>query len=339
MPIARYHSLDKLKVLCAFLIVCVHAPFPGVIGEYFMPLTRIAVPIFFMVSGFFWNPDSLRKQITKLLKLLIFANVLYFFVDLAKAFARHGVSDFFSDAFSLESLFQFVVFNESPFAPHLWYLGAIIYVLIVSYYVEKFKLKQILVYVIPILLLVDLVLGKYSRLIFNREFPYIFVRNWLFVGVPYFFIGNFIHEDSHGEKKRFDFSCIAISCGVLLFSVTSLLERYLLVLNELDTRRDHYISTTFLAIAVFTLFLLYIDNNASFISRVGRQDTTLIYIIHYLIIGIMGGVVKAIGVRGLYKPIRPVVVFILTTVLVEGFNFVKVKTGSMINKEKRCTNS
>lgn len=40
----RYHSLDKLKAFCAFFVVCIHTPFLGVFGEYFMVLTRIAVP-------------------------------------------------------------------------------------------------------------------------------------------------------------------------------------------------------------------------------------------------------------------------------------------------------
>lgn len=54
----RYNSLDVLKVLCAFFIVCIHAPFPGTWGGYFTSITRIAVPIFFMISGFFWKAES-----------------------------------------------------------------------------------------------------------------------------------------------------------------------------------------------------------------------------------------------------------------------------------------
>lgn len=42
----RAEQIDALKAVCAFLVVCIHAPFPGKIGEYFTSLTRIAVPIF-----------------------------------------------------------------------------------------------------------------------------------------------------------------------------------------------------------------------------------------------------------------------------------------------------
>jgi len=42
----RIHGLDALKGLCAFLVVCIHKPFPSTFGEYFTALTRGAVPIF-----------------------------------------------------------------------------------------------------------------------------------------------------------------------------------------------------------------------------------------------------------------------------------------------------
>lgn len=42
----RAGYVDILKALCAFLVVCIHAPFPGIVGDYFTALSRVAVPIF-----------------------------------------------------------------------------------------------------------------------------------------------------------------------------------------------------------------------------------------------------------------------------------------------------
>lgn len=42
----RDEHIRSLSTSGAFLVVCIHAPFPGKIGEYFTSLTRIAVPIF-----------------------------------------------------------------------------------------------------------------------------------------------------------------------------------------------------------------------------------------------------------------------------------------------------
>ena len=310
----RYHSFDKLKVLCAFLIVCIHAPFPGIFGEYFIALARVAVPVFFMISGFFWKPENGKKQILKLLKLLVISNVIYFVFDFVKSI-RSGIVVYIHSTFTLGNLMKFVVFNHSPFAPHLWYLGAIVYVLVVFQLAEKLRLRKVLLYITPVLLLVDLVLGKYSRLLFHREFAYVIVRNWLFVGIPYFAIGLVIREKRGWFKKHIN--GVMVAGGVVVFSITSLLERYLLVTLDLNTRRDHYISTTFLAISVFLLFLFFVNNRDNLMSKIGRQDTTWIYILHYMIISLLGYAIRIVGMSYAYNIVKPVIVFVLTTVLVD----------------------
>lgn len=51
----RAENIDILKAICAFLIVCIHVSFPGKVGAYFTALTRVVVPIFFMISGYFYK--------------------------------------------------------------------------------------------------------------------------------------------------------------------------------------------------------------------------------------------------------------------------------------------
>lgn len=51
----RAENIDVLKAICAFLVVCIHVPFPGKMGAYFTTLTRVAVPIFFMITGYFYS--------------------------------------------------------------------------------------------------------------------------------------------------------------------------------------------------------------------------------------------------------------------------------------------
>ena len=312
--IQRYNSLDKLKVFCSFLIICIHAPFLGVFGDYFMALTRIAVPIFFMISGFFWNPLNGKKQVIKLLKLLVIANAIYLAFDLVRAIDS-GIDVYIQATFTVGNLLKFVLLNQSPFAPHLWYLGAIVYVIATFQMAEKMGVKRFLLYLIPILLLGDLILGKYSLLLLHKEFPYVIVRNWLFVGIPYFGIGYVIRENR--ERIERGINGLIVTGGVVAFSITSLLERYLLIAANLNTKRDHYISTTLLAIAVFLLFLYLIDNRESALAKIWRRDSTLIYILHYLVISVLGYVMRSVGIADAYNIVRPVIVFALTTALVD----------------------
>ena len=59
--IKRFNGLDILKAICAFLVVFIHVPIQGFMKEYLVALCRIAVPIFFMITGYFWSND-LNKQ-------------------------------------------------------------------------------------------------------------------------------------------------------------------------------------------------------------------------------------------------------------------------------------
>ena len=112
-------------------------------------------------------------------------------------------------------IIDFLVFNESPLGGHLWYLGAILYTLISVRMVQSFGNIKHLYYLIPILLLGDLILGKYAILILGREFPYIIARNWLFVGIPFFSIGMLMRE----KKFRIGW------WGIPVFALTTILER------------------------------------------------------------------------------------------------------------------
>ena len=95
---SRADNIDILKATCAFLIVCIHVPFPGVIGEYFTALTRIAVPVFFMITGYFYfdveEKNGETRQIKKIFKLVLEANVLYLLWDSFYAVLSRNMSFF-----------------------------------------------------------------------------------------------------------------------------------------------------------------------------------------------------------------------------------------------------
>lgn len=112
----RFNNIDALKTVCAFLIVCIHAPFPGVAGEYFTALSRIAVPIFFMITGYLYPSVVQRggqiQQIKKILKLFLMGNVIYLGWDLVTAIMNHDFETFIS-SFTLKNFGIFLIFNES----------------------------------------------------------------------------------------------------------------------------------------------------------------------------------------------------------------------------------
>lgn len=326
----RDEGLDFLKLICAFLVVCIHIPFPETINKFFSPLTRIAVPIFFMITGYYYSSilecGKVKNQINKIFKLFIIANIIYVFFDLAKTLLNgNQFGHWLENTFGWKKLAIFLAFNVSPFASHLWYLGAILYVLILVYFFEKKLDRKYLYCLIPVLLLFDLVFGSYALVFQGKSFPTALVRNFLFVGLPYFLIGDCLKKFTTKIKAK----CLVLS--IILFSVLSITESMLLVHFGLNNiQRSHYLSTTFLTIAVF-LFALYHGNDITgrifrCCAALGREASLIIYIVHVIIIYACRVLVNVLNIRfilKLWSYTAPFIVFGLSIIVAICFKYIK----------------
>ena len=163
---SRADNIDVLKCICAFLIVCIHISFPGTAGEYFTTLTRIAVPLFFMITGFFYTRTLERRrqkaQIKKVIILIVEGNLVYFIWNVLLGLLRGNAQQFLKTIFSRTSILNFLLFKNDDIAPHLWYLNALSYVLFIVVLADRIGSRKAFYYLIPVLLIGDLILGKYS---------------------------------------------------------------------------------------------------------------------------------------------------------------------------------
>lgn len=200
----RLYQIDSLKLLCAVLVVFIHTVTPY--KADILPLTRCAVPCFFIISGYLiFSPDAarldghLRRSSLRMLKILGWSTALFAAVKLAFAL-RSGDFSFLS----WRAMAAFVALNENPFAGHLWYVGAYLYVLLIVRGCLRLHALPTLFYAIPLLLLLDLCFGKYSIALWGREFPYVYVRNFLCVGLPFVGIGMLLkkHKDKILSTSR-----------------------------------------------------------------------------------------------------------------------------------------
>ena len=270
-----------------------------------------------MITGYFYQytcrkSNGERNQIVKILKLVLITNALYTVLKCLLKIPNHGVSgavQFFIECLTGRKLIRFFVFNESPFSGHLWYLGALLYVLLIIAILRKVKLLDKALFVIPVLLIVDLVFGKYSLLIWGKEFDYIYVRNFLFVGLPYFLIGYTLNKKSNWIKERISPRLSAVlTCT---FVVTTILERFLLEINGINATRDHYISTTFLSCALFIMCLVMKDvGKNNWLAVQGRQNSTMVYILHPAFITVLSVLIPT-SLMNAYNLARPIIIFSL----------------------------
>ena len=265
-----------------------------------------------MITGYFYSDTVARykekQQIKKIFCLVIKANILFFVWNvILDILRRDSIISYVRAVFTGKNLLKFFLLNESPLAGHLWYLGAILYVLVIVLLADKFNCRKTLYYLTPVLLIADLVLGKYSLLIFHREFPYIVVRNFLCVGIPYFCIGNLIREKISSEK----WNKKVLQALIVVFATTSLAERFALLNAGLNATRDHYLSTTFLSICLFVYALKSNWCNKR-VSVIGRKYSTWLYVIHPIFITVFSIVVGKLGLKSIYRCIASIVVYCAT---------------------------
>lgn len=277
-----------------------------------------------MITGYFYSDTVAqhkeKRQIKKILYLAVEANVLFFIWNIAlNVLRRENIVAYIRSIFTGKNLLEFLALNESPLAGHLWYLGAILYVLLIVLLVDRFNCKKVLYYLTPVLLIVDLVLGKYSLLIFHREFPYILVRNFLCVGIPYFCIGNLIREKRCSEK----WNKKVLQVLIVVFAITSLAERFVLVNARLNATRDHYISTTLLSMCLFVYALKSNWHNER-VAVIGRKYSTWLYIIHPIFITAFSMIVGKLGIKSIYRCVAPIVVYCATLVFLIILRKVKI---------------
>lgn len=324
--VKRHSGIDALKFLCAFLVVCIHKPFPGTVGEYIVAISRIAVPIFFMITGFFYKfeDNQEKKQIVKLLKIILFSSILYlawnFLIQISEFVVNGNIDSVLKvfQIFNRKSILQLLFLNESPISGHLWYLNAIVYVFLCCYILKKVKLFKILYWITPLLLSVDLIFGKYAIAIFGREFNYLYVRNFLFVGIPYFIIGNSIRYAFIKGKLNVCSKKYLLVFLMLFSAILCIIEKYTILSFEINATRDHYISTTLLACVVFVFFLVansYENKKLKWIYDIGRNHSLDIYIIHPIVIVVLHIMSKMFYVERVYSYVAPILVFCVSIFL------------------------
>ena len=194
----RNSTVDILKAICAMLVVLLHVETP--LAHYYQPLMRCAVPCFFMISGYMLADgniyERLQRNIKNVIYLIFWSSALFIGIKLClKGF------DFSSVVPTKQQFIYFICLNENPWGFHLWNLSAYLYTLIFAIIVEKYNLWKFAFFCVPLLLIGDLVLGKYSILLLHQTYNFLYIRNFLFVGIPYFYLGAWLKRTKINDKK------------------------------------------------------------------------------------------------------------------------------------------
>ena len=133
---SRNESFDLVRILAFIAIVFLHMGATAGVQETPLAATvnavaRFAVPFFFAVTGFFLARADVRKLARGFRKELAFtacAVALYFALAALGLWDWSGVGLPISAFFERDWVGPFLLWNDFPFAYHLWFLFAALYV-------------------------------------------------------------------------------------------------------------------------------------------------------------------------------------------------------------------
>nr|MCR4776631.1 acyltransferase [Saccharofermentans sp.] len=278
------HSIDVMRIVMAFLVVVIHVPFADKAGEVFITYGKTAVPFFLVICGYFLyrddNAEMMKRLIKQTKRIFIFfiaANVFYAGVYAVYLRVTSGSSDGMKACFSAKVLTDFALYNLSPFSEHLWYLGSLLYALLIMLLLNKLKLMKFAMFLAPFLVAAYVVL---SHLGIGTPVQ---LRNALFVGLGYTMMGMLIRRF---EKKILDHKAAAPILWILsvICVVTAIVE----LKGYKQGVAVPFVSCEILIYLIVLLCLKYPDfGKDTFAEWLGRECSLPVYILHIAVLQLM----------------------------------------------------
>lgn len=274
----RSYSIDFIKGIAAISVVWLHCanndPFDSIIHL----IGRMAVPMFFIITGYFLpsmiKSGHITNHIIKITKIAIGALAFYFPLFCIEAYLNGDLKHQLLNIFRLDDLWDKVLFSQYPFyvnAGHLWYLIAILYILgFIYFYTKKHRIST-LYCLIPLLFIIGYLISSFE--VTDRKY----YHNFLFTGLPYILFGSYIHEQLTYKK----ISNRVIGLLIAMFSILYLVEIALYLYIGLPARREHYLCI----IPLVSFILIWAAQNPNygekyFITTIGRDYSIYIYVFH-----------------------------------------------------------
>lgn len=188
--------LDIFKLFLCFLVICIH--YVRQMYDHF-PIYRMAVPTFFLISGYFMfikaPEDNETKALSFVRRSLIYMLIglgLHFVFDFFLTFRSDGsLSDFFETQIYNDFFRNFVFYNYplSKTGSHLWYLIALFIVSIIHYLLVKLKLLKTYPIIIIFSLTIHFIFSGYIPDVVDEAVSLFYIRNAFFMGLPLFGLG------------------------------------------------------------------------------------------------------------------------------------------------------
>ena len=296
-------SLHALKLIAALAVVVMHARVP-VLSSVTLPLCKLAVPLFLMISGYCLMDDdgrlrreSIGRAIPRILRLTLWANVLYIVYQVVmgcltgdpwRPLLRLTDSHFWTD----------LVCFGGTVSGHLWYLVAYLQVLLFFWLFTQRRVPRWVYWCIPLGLLLNLLIGNYGFLL-GLHTTYQTSRNFFTIALPCVSLGMWLHEQrtrlaGGGERcseAKADgplVSHLAVTYdrrwSLLMAAGLLYLESFLYKIYCPEHTADVWLMTVPAAAVVLWTFVSHPEWGSGRLADWGRRWSLHIYIYHMMVL-------------------------------------------------------
>lgn len=279
----KLEMLNIVKLVAAYMVVFIHVSFSGKFGVAIICLARFAVPLFFMISGYFsytsiksGNTIKLDNKIYSIGRLYLESISFYVIlvmcvlrnIDKFKAWLNVGIN--------AKAIVKWILFNKFSMIEleHLWFIGALLYCYI---FMRSFYKHENIIKFLPLLLIVNYILGEGNAVLHLTEVPEYATRNAWFCGLPCFAIGYLIREQKNSHKVE-----LLLKSGInKVFLVAALVsEGMVLIEAHFVGLTDLYVFSLLTAVFLLLYGITYKGQINDKLKVITEINTGMIYIGH-----------------------------------------------------------
>jgi surface polysaccharide O-acyltransferase-like enzyme len=311
------YLLNFFKGLACIGVVFIHFHFPEIFGKIIAKIFHFAVPLFFMIAGFYsYKKDlnTIKRRLIKIAKILFYSLLLYTVYYFIFHCITNSLTNWLISEMKFKSFVNFFILGRVDYAYPLWYLVTMLETYILWFFVVKHNKENLFVRMLPILFILKFISNSYVD---TMNLRWYLKCDFITAALTWFTLGYYINANKNyiiQIKNYFTILLGAIGLGIALYPII------------LKTSINISCIGLFLyAISIFIIGIKYPNKKISnILVYIGKNLSLYIYILHLLIgttiISLAKTLLKIDIHSTLYTPILIAISTILISYIIDKIN-------------------